>query len=66
MVTLKELVNDVSSIDKKVLLKFLINYGQLIMQCRKNLNRLEELTQPLWRECAECNGWKYIIDWIIK
>lgn len=36
------------------------------MQCRKNLNRLEELTEPLWGECAECNGWKYIIDWIIK
>lgn len=39
---------------------------ELVMQCRKNLDILEELTQPIWGECAKCNGWKPIIDWIIK
>lgn len=29
---------------------------ELIMQCHKNLNILEELTESLWGECAECSG----------
>lgn len=39
---------------------------ELVKRVRQNVNRLEDLTAPIWREDAECNGWKVIVDYITR
>ena len=37
---------------------------EMVAQVKRNLDRLEDLTKPLWRDSAECEGWKQVIDFI--
>ena len=37
---------------------------EMVAQVRQNLDLLEDLTEPIWGECSECNGWKSILDFI--
>ncbi len=39
---------------------------ELVKQVRQNVNRLEDLTAPIWREDAEGNGWKVVVDYITR
>ncbi|MBQ7774870.1 MAG: hypothetical protein IJ379_03025 [Lachnospiraceae bacterium] len=36
----------------------------MVKQMRSSLNALEDLTEPLWGEQAECGGWKCVVDYI--
>ena len=37
---------------------------EMVAQVRQNLDLLEDLTEPVFGECSECNGWKAILDFI--
>ena len=37
---------------------------ELVAQIRQNLDLLEDLTEPVFGDCSECNGWKAILDFI--
>ncbi|MCI8408236.1 MAG: hypothetical protein HFJ09_03055 [Lachnospiraceae bacterium] len=36
----------------------------IVKEIRKNVNILEDLTEPFWRDSSECGGWKQIVDFI--
>lgn len=35
---------------------------EMVVQLHERLNLLEALTEPVWGECAECSGWKPVMD----
>lgn len=37
---------------------------EMVVQIRQKLDRLEDLTEPLFGECSACNGWKPILDFV--
>lgn len=37
---------------------------EMVAQVRQKLNRLEDMTEPLFGEGSACNGWKPILDFI--
>ena len=39
---------------------------ELVKQVRKNIDKLENLTEPLFGNGAELEGWKVIVDYIQK
>ncbi len=38
---------------------------EMVKRVRQNVNRLEDLTAPIWGEDAEGNGWKVVVDYIV-
>ena len=37
---------------------------EMVKQIRQNIDSLEDLTEPLWGDSAECDGWKQVLDYI--
>ena len=37
---------------------------EMVKKIRQNINILEDLTEPLWKDSSECSGWKQILDYI--